>query len=1592
MSTPIGPVQLVWVFPALHVMSYPSVAVKGSAMRLLQVVERAVAATAAGGLWKDEKQNVKGFATRNGGGFAMSLDSLEESTSCCWGGRHLSVAVWRLLQSMWSTEVISENWVSVMKADYGRKGTAGERWLRSLTAYLNKYNQHPRMVNPTSQSLGLNKDLLVSLCTLVTVCLLTPSAKITLTAAEALASIAKVEPIWGMSFLPVVLFCVRFRGKLEGLDASEVQLGLLKVFPALAGHSATLPLVLQALQPMLDSKTDSVYSAVQATGIRLLCRTWELSDRAFPHLQKMLRPGDINEAILQTDLAQSRAACVRDVSRKDPDRGVDLVLSVQACIESKDSVVVSLGLQSLALLCKEDLIDFYTAWLVISKLFPLLPSHPLVLESLCMLLRYGALDAAAHPDAAVGVLDILWKAAALQETREADDAYSGARAMAFEGLSFYEVDDLEVLCPDEKRHEVELLRSETSDLVLPFLEDLLIKALGHEHSVRQRGQKEVKVIVSKLGKLLKAFPGALNTTGFVKSSGKVVTSISDFPGATLLCLSLPAPEKTERVSKVEYQRQVKVWQTNYEKIFLEVADQLHFGRNLVVAMLSLQSWCSFVSRWLDAIFTRYETDSPNLGRNENLLKAAKYLSQIMKKSCEDGIPRVAESATLALAALCKVMPTQAHGVAQDISMFLEKRLLQEGHEYMQWSATLALGVVATCLHETDWSRKHNIVQLLLKHAGTSDRGIVRGACGLALGIISQSLLRQESSFQSAGTARKREVELLVQIILSLVQLTSEASPKAAPALGKFLGLLRTEVIANERVTTSPLPQAGPRLEEDSFWAVVGLVWGLGSSVTGLYQLHCATLVSALTDLMISWVSGYSDEHNDSTHGKKKWDVLDFFLAAGACLALSTCLEVSARLELLTQGVTVLLENAISLITNAVDPGNSSGMEHWKSSLICSLYVGSGNLLASVLQDGAQSIPLQLVQKILGHMEAGVESSDHNGWGQLGALIGIANSLGAGAVLLMPGNLGPNLAELHMLARVQVGGTEQSSISRPLLHEATCEDYVSTIIKKILGVVRNEQDSHLKGYAGWSLAFVHNGFFGGGEVEGKEEERVKDDKVSPNQAKLSFKQSGYHMRSLQDYPDESPLKQLCTMLMNHEQMDMVASVLRCLEKAPRLPALDWGGIVRREMRQNRPSLKGLAEVPQLGTPPIVREPKFSAAQEEVRQHCVLFALAHAEQIPALASFLDELCELSRLGTLEASIRNLLMRNIFNLQLIFSPLRLKQLLKDVQEYALNPTGLAGFLLEDKVEADSQRSSFRVSLWNGLALFFEDYNSGQPEESDSVVSFMENCMMVLISLLPSSIWRNDANRAEDDVHEANQVAEEWSVAITTLAKTSKSWLIQALEVQVSKAPGAQERFDSCSRAVFARSQLFGNGCLSITELKICRRWILSHRPSDVRTLLVELVWAVKDANLEDRREWLLDSLDTAFISPFPTTAIVLAALLTSCWSTMSPILPLNPVSAIQDFPLTLAAALSKDGWGSTSVDSVTNKLTLLVDRLGNSGSENEDKLWERIQFFDREVSVSDLSSVLRRTCVGLKQYLSPESKHNLVFSNLSDIVGFS
>ena len=74
--------------------------------------------------------------------------------------------------------------------------------------------------------------------------------------------------------------------------------------------------------------------------------------------------------------------------------------------------VAALGLQSIALMCEADALDFYAAWPIVCRIFPTLPRERLlVAKSWVALLAYGQLDAKAFPERAAALIDLIWLAA-----------------------------------------------------------------------------------------------------------------------------------------------------------------------------------------------------------------------------------------------------------------------------------------------------------------------------------------------------------------------------------------------------------------------------------------------------------------------------------------------------------------------------------------------------------------------------------------------------------------------------------------------------------------------------------------------------------------------------------------------------------------------------------------------------------------------------------------------------------------------------------------------------------------------------------------------------------------------------------------------------------------------------------------------------------------------------------------------------------------------------------------------------------------------------------------------------------------------------
>lgn len=205
---------------------------------------------------------------------------------------------------------------------------------------------------------------------------------------------------------------------------------------------------------------------------------------------------------------------------------------------------------------------------------------------------------------------------------------------------------------------------------------------------------------------------------------------------------------------------------------------------------------------------------------------------------------------------------------------------------------------------------------------------------------------------------------------------------------------------------------------------------------------------------------------------------------------------------------------------------------------------------------------------------------------------------------------------------------------------------------------------------------------------------------------------------------------------------VATVFRCLSRAPRLPVLDWGAIIRRCMKYK-------AKVAEL------LPPDSSLEEGILRKQCLQFSLAHANQFDPLATFLDEMSDLSRFKTLELNLRSCLLIHLADLIKVFSGSRIEKLFNDLTYYLPSVT-----------------SMLRCSCWKGL------YQCLDEASLDSVdyISHIETCMEVLFAQLPVL-----GAAAIIEVDQLSSV-EEWSEAIRCLGKARRVWLLTFLQVCLS------------------------------------------------------------------------------------------------------------------------------------------------------------------------------------------------------------------
>jgi len=175
------------------------------------------------------------------------------------------------------------------------------------------------------------------------------------------------------------------------------------------------------------------------------------------------------------------------------------------------------------------------------------------------------------------------------------------------------------------------------------------------------------------------------------------------------------------------------------------------------------------------------------------------------------------------------------------------------------------------------------------------------------------------------------------------------------------------------------------------------------------------------------------------------------------------------------------------------------------------------------------------------------------------------------------------------------------------------------------------------------------------------------------------------------------------------------------------------------------------------------PKDSASKNgTLREECIMFAMAHANQFDSLLTFLDELSDFSRFRTLEINLQSCLLNHLADLVKVYSNSRLEKLFGDVSNHLSSFTSY-------KESSTYPKSLLCISCWKGLYECLDEVSV----DSSGYISHIERCMEVLFTLLP--VVQSSGSVSSADVSSV----EEWSEAVRCLGKAPQIWLLDFLKV---------------------------------------------------------------------------------------------------------------------------------------------------------------------------------------------------------------------
>ncbi|KAH0923800.1 hypothetical protein HID58_023818 [Brassica napus] len=1474
-------VEPLLLFPIIALMSSPSKSVKGAASKVLSVVENVL-------VTMSNAPNIE-VHTSEGDSPLSRVGSV----------------VFRIMQKLWHQNEYAPSTSSFLRMAYINGSESQETYPGPVT-WNSLLREHAKRLcdrKKLSASFCLSQEIPILLGALAGVLVMHPS--LGPDAIDSLTAVGGIDPKMSVPLLLVVLYYSNLLSR-TNVPCQSLLSKLLGLLPSLAAQQVMIPLVVQTITPMLHKDAKGL---LYATAIRLLCQTWIVNDRAFSSLQEVLRPKGFKDFISERHICISMAASIEDVCKRHPDRGVDLILSVQACIESQDFSVRALGFQSLSHLCEADVIDFYTAWGVIEKHAQNIKLDPLLACSACLLLTWGAMDAEAYPEDAEKVLNILWEIGSSMQIPK-DSQWTKARISALMALGQYEVSFLEKQISDFNKKCAYLLFSETDAKILNAIEDLLVKIMIHEHSVRRRYVREKKVSGSKIEKLLDVIPQVIFPAGKRIKTGEL-------PGAALLCLSF-SPKDV----KLGSSRSFHDIHGQYEEAFKVVAKSLQLSRNISLALISLQSLKAFMSRWMRANILSVGAMATELS-SDKTFKAANNIMKSLVYMAEETLPRSAENIALALGALCAVLPPAAHNIKATASKFLLGWLLEHEHEHRQWTAGISLGLISSSLHVTDHKQKFQNISGLLEVLCSSKSTLVKGACGVGLGFSCQDLLtRTEASASSdvdSESYKNQEEGLLGKIVRLLSLILQHFLRTPCDILESLSALFPLGKEGNVTPLTHLLDENSDDFDDD-IWGIAGLIIGLGMSVGAIYRAGKKDAVVKIKNLIVSWIP-YADSLQQTSDSNSNISLRVF--SAGSCLALPLVITFCQKMELFDAHEVDNLINCYKDLISELLIVKTSGAFH--KSLLMASCIGAGDFLGSVLNEGIHPVEIEPLKGLLELFKT-CYSGLYPPVVHFGGMLGVVNVLGAGA---------GDLVFSHPVPRAPSSSEENkiSYVTGPLLSNPYLTQQLTPFVQEIFLIAQNTTDRQQQHYAAWAISFLRNYM------------RSKDASSVGNEIQSS---DSHRNSTAHNIPEHTMVMKLAQGLTNPSlpladsslNIGALASALRCLSHAPRLPNLDWGATIRRLMRQETQ-----LDVSQSGDVP---------KDTSLREECLKFSLAHASEFDELLTFLDELSELSRFKALEQSLQSSLLCHLGDLMRMFSGSRMDKLFEDISCFVTS-------LSSDQVYSCDQKSSLRVSCWKGLSQCLE----GTSFESSEYITKIENCIELLFSVLPVA-------SQSPNVDQMGSV-KEWSEAVRCLQQSHKDWLYKFLQVSSLEPGRGKTDFEGNLKKIQAKAKLARLGSIPFSELGKLKAIILNCEQSDIWDVHVEIVAALHQADGGIKRQWLIDAIEISCVSSYPSNAILFVGLLSSICCEYMPFLTLDRSTVLRDMSVTVTSLLSDSNWEVVAEPFISFLWTSLerVHSFATDSGANAKRSSQQIEQSERDHAPM-LVKVMHHICVVFRDHL--------------------